>query len=79
MKQSLKKGNLSVLEFMLKSKMLSDELEPAGCGISEEQKLMTVLGGLDESYDNVFSTLTKIILKEVVTLDDAKALLLSHM
>lgn len=39
---------------------------------------MTVLRSLDETYDNVFSTLTETMLNEQVTLDDAKALLLSH-
>lgn len=39
---------------------------------------MTILSGLDESYDNVFYTLIEIMLSPTVTLDDAKLLLLSH-
>lgn len=39
---------------------------------------MNVLGGLDESYDNVFSTLTKRMISEVVAVDVAKAFLMSH-
>lgn len=34
--------------------------------------------GLDESYDNIFSTLTETMLNETVILEDAKALKLSH-
>lgn len=41
--QLLKKGNLSINKYMLKIKMLADELDTAGCGLNDEQKLMTVL------------------------------------
>lgn len=58
--------------------MLVDELEGAGCGLSEEEILMSVLGGLDESYDNVFSTLAKKMLTKIMTIEDAKALFLIH-
>lgn len=40
---------------------------------------MIVLGSLDESYDNVFSTFTERILSEtVIMMDDARKLMLSH-
>lgn len=39
---------------------------------------MNVLRGLDKHYDIVFSTLTERMMNEQVTIDDAKALLLSH-
>lgn len=37
-----------------------------------------MLGGLYESFDNIFSIITKKMIYESVTIDDAKALLLSH-
>lgn len=39
---------------------------------------MSILSGLDKSYDNVLSTLIERILSESVIDDDAKAFLLSY-
>lgn len=39
---------------------------------------MYVLGGLDESFDSIFATVKEKMLKEKITIDDAKALILSH-
>lgn len=39
---------------------------------------MYVLGGLYESFDNIFSIMTKKMISESVTIGDSKALLLSH-
>lgn len=39
---------------------------------------MTILVGLEENYNNVFSTLTKRMLNEIVALDDIKDFLLIH-
>lgn len=58
--------------------MLTDELGATGYGLIDEQKRRTILGGLDENYDNVFSTFTKRMLNELVILDDATYLLLSQ-
>lgn len=58
--------------------MLIYELSAAGYGISKDEKLMTVLSGLDEHYDSVFSTLIERMLSEQITIDDANALLLTH-
>lgn len=63
---------------MLKVKILIDELYAPDCGLNEEQPLTIVLSGLDELYDNVFSTLTERLLNENVIVDDAKSLLISH-
>lgn len=35
---------------------------------------MYVHGGLDEDYDNVFATITEKMLREKVTINDAKVL-----
>lgn len=68
---------MSISGYLLKIKLLDNKLERTGCGLSEEEKLMSALGGLDESYDNVFSTLIERMLTEIITVDDAKAKL-SH-
>lgn len=47
--QILKKGSLTISEYMLTIKMLCDKLDDASRGLTEEQKLMTVLGGLVEN------------------------------
>lgn len=40
--QNLKKGGLSTVEYMLKIKMLTDELQSAGYGLFEDEKLMSI-------------------------------------
>lgn len=76
--QGLKKRRLFVNEYMLKVKLLTDDLEAIDYGISEEEKLISVLGGLDENYDSVFSIITEHMIHEKITADDAKSLLQIH-
>lgn len=54
--KNLKKGNTSIFEYVLKTKVLSDELQIVGWSMSEE-KLMSFLSGLNEQFDNMFSTI----------------------
>lgn len=63
---------------MLKVKVLIYELLNARCTVNEEERLMYILSGLDEKFDNVFSTIIENILSEKITIDDVKSLLLSH-
>lgn len=53
-------------------------MEVASRTIINEEKLIYLLGGLNEGFDNVFSTLTKKMLTIKTTIDDANARLLSH-
>lgn len=39
---------------MLRIKLLLDEIEAIDCALNEEQKVMTILGALDEQYNSVF-------------------------
>lgn len=75
--QGLKKKNMSVNEYVLKVKVLTDKLQSAGCPKIEEEILTYALGRLDENFD-VFATTIEKMLSEVVTLDDVKYLLLIH-
>lgn len=52
-------------------------LQAVGFPMSEE-KLMSVLSGLDESFDKVFSTITEKMLNEKIIVNDAKALPLNY-
>lgn len=70
--QNLRKRGLSISEYLLKIKMLTNYLISAGCPISEEKKLMYMLGGLGEDYNNVLSTIIEKMLGEKITIDDAK-------
>lgn len=76
--KGLKKANLSINDYILNIKLLIYELQEAECGVSEEEKLMSVLGVLDENYDNVFSTLTGRMMNETIITYDAKAFLQIH-
>lgn len=70
----VKKGNQSIINYVLKIKFL----QSAGYGVSIEEKLMSVLSRLDESYENVFSTFTERMMTEEVTIADAIAFLHNH-
>lgn len=44
---------------ILNIEVLCDELESTRCVVNKEDKFMYILGGLDETFDNVFSILTE--------------------
>lgn len=52
--------------------MLCDELEVVGCTINDEEKIMYVLTGLDESFNKMYSKLIEKMLTKKITIDDAK-------
>lgn len=49
-----------------------------GCPISKKDKLIYVLGGLGEYYDNVLSMITEKMLGEKIIMDDGNVVLLSY-
>lgn len=55
--QKFKKGNLSIVDYILKVKTLLDELTIIGCGVSDGEKFMYVLSSLDENFHNVYLTI----------------------
>lgn len=57
-------------------KLLKNELQAVGYGLSEDEKV--ILGGFDETYNSALSTLIKRMISRHTTIDDAKALLLTH-
>lgn len=58
--------------------MLTNELFAIEYGIFEDEKLLIVLGELDEAYDSVSSIINERMIFEKITVDDVKALLLTH-
>lgn len=76
--QTLRKGLVIINDYMLRIKLLVYEHERGEYSLFEEEKLMYILSDHNESYDYVFWILTKWMLNEIVTIDDARALLLSH-
>lgn len=76
--KNFKKIDLKVNDYVFKIKMLCDKLEIDGDTVTNRENFMYVLGGINESFDHVFSTLIEKMLIEKTTIGDAKALLLSH-
>lgn len=75
---NLKKNGLSIADYVLKIKTLSNELAVTRCGICDEEKIMFFfLTGLDEYFVIFSRLLLKMLTKEVI-IGDAKALLLNH-
>ncbi|PON45747.1 hypothetical protein TorRG33x02_328130 [Trema orientale] len=51
--QSIKKGSLSIHDYILKTKSVADILSAAGQLISDENLILYILGGLSQDYDSV--------------------------
>ncbi|KAM7516629.1 hypothetical protein LguiA_006212 [Lonicera macranthoides] len=56
--QHIKKGNLSMSDFLDNAKRLADSLAVAGHPISDMELRHCILDGLDSSYESVYATLT---------------------
>lgn len=59
----------------MRIKNARDDLQSVGCNISDEEKLVYVLKGLDETSNSIFTTLIEKMLSDKVIIDFAKALL----
>ncbi|KAL5794470.1 hypothetical protein ACOSP7_003064 [Xanthoceras sorbifolium] len=73
--QNLKKGALSITEFVVKMKGIVDSLTAAGKIITEIDLVAYILGGLGQEFDPVIATITAK--KEDITLQEAQFLLMS--
>ena len=74
--QSLKKGNLSIHDYMLKMRSLSETLASAGQLISDDELTLYILGGLGHDYDSVVVNLTSR--HDQVTLQEVQYMLQSQ-
>ncbi|PON83159.1 Copia-like polyprotein/retrotransposon [Trema orientale] len=72
--QNLKKGNLSMADYLAKLENLADQCAIAGYLIEDEDLVMHALAGLDSEYDSIVCIITtrhtdeKLALKEVYSL-----------
>ncbi|RZC76131.1 hypothetical protein C5167_000255 [Papaver somniferum] len=58
--QTIRKGGLSMNEFFLQAKKISDDLAACGEPFSDAAVQQMLLAGLDSSYDPIVATLTTI-------------------
>lgn len=56
--QSVKKGSLSINDYILKMKSIANGINVAGQAISDEDLILYILGGLGSEYDPVVINLT---------------------
>ena len=73
--QTLKKGNSSIEDYVLKMKSLATSLIVAGQQISDDELILYILGGLGLEFEFVIVNLT---LRESVTLQEVQYMLQTH-
>ena len=56
--QSLKKGSMTIHDYVLKMKSLADGLSAAGQAFTDDDLILYILGGLGSEYDSVVVNLT---------------------
>ncbi|XP_022158089.1 uncharacterized protein LOC111024658 [Momordica charantia] len=74
--QNLRKGGLSLKEYIRQIKNLVDSLKAAGKSMNTEDHIMHILSGLGSEYESTVSVIT--VKKGPLTIQDVTALLLSH-
>ncbi|TXG59466.1 hypothetical protein EZV62_014039 [Acer yangbiense] len=74
--QNTKKGTLTIGEFILKMKTISESLAAAGQPISEEELISQILGGIGFEYDAVVVTITAR--QGQISLEEVQFLLMSY-
>ncbi|KAB5551985.1 hypothetical protein DKX38_009296 [Salix brachista] len=74
--QTLKKGNLSIHDYMLRMKSLTETIVSAGQQISDDELILYILGGLGHDYDSVVVNLTSR--HDQVTLQEVQYMLQSQ-
>ncbi|KAL5772664.1 hypothetical protein ACOSQ2_012588 [Xanthoceras sorbifolium] len=58
--QTLKKGSLSMSEYLMKKKSIMDALAFAGHKLSDDDKFMYILRGLSQEYDPLVISVTSV-------------------
>jgi len=56
--QTIKKGDMSIHDYILKMKSIAENLSAAGQLIQDEDLILYILGGLDHDYESVVVNLT---------------------
>ncbi|KAL5746231.1 hypothetical protein ACOSP7_027377 [Xanthoceras sorbifolium] len=74
--QNLKKGSLTISDYILKMRSYADHLLSAGHFVSDQDVIMNVLHGLGLEYDSVIVHITSR--QDEITLSEAKYLLMTQ-
>ncbi|KAK0601129.1 hypothetical protein LWI29_021446 [Acer saccharum] len=74
--QTLKKGGLSMTEYIMKKKSIIDALSFTGCVLTPDDKINAILGGLGPEYDSFVIPVTSM--PNCYSLPEITALLLTH-
>lgn len=56
--QSIRKGNLSIREYLNKIKNICDMLESSGHKVDETEHVLTILNGLDDNFEAIVAVIT---------------------
>ncbi|XP_010272914.1 PREDICTED: uncharacterized protein LOC104608581 [Nelumbo nucifera] len=73
---SLKKGALSVPQYLQKGKNLTDNLTAAGEPLSDTDYILTILSGLSSEYESFITAVTTRV--DAYTVEDIKGMLLNQ-
>ncbi|RVW59231.1 Retrovirus-related Pol polyprotein from transposon RE1 [Vitis vinifera] len=76
MLQSLKKGALSINDYVLKMRNIADMLSTSGKPVPDEDLILYILGGLGPEFETIVVNITSI--SEAISLQEAHYLLQSH-
>lgn len=68
--RTIRKGESTMSDYLLKAKTLADNLATAGDPISDHAFQQIVLSGLDTSYDSIVTTLTATVNSQLFSMDD---------
>ncbi|KAL5753233.1 hypothetical protein ACOSQ2_023740 [Xanthoceras sorbifolium] len=74
--QTLKKGGSTMSEYLMKKKSIMDALSFAGHPLTNDDKLMNILGGLGSEYNSFIIPITSV--QHNYTLSEISSLLLTH-
>lgn len=75
--QNVQKGNLTICDYLLKIKIISDELSAMGHSIDESDQVTHILDGLPEEYDLVVINVATANLNDNVFVSYVYGLLLN--
>ena len=74
--QMMKKGSLSISDFVMKIRNIADNLAAADQIVSDDELLLYLLGGLDSDYNSIVAMLTSR--PDFVSLAEAQFILQCH-
>lgn len=73
--QSMRKGNVTMIDYLQDAKQLADSLAASGQPMAESDHHQVILSGLDVAYDAITNSLTTTL--EHIPMDDFQAHLLA--